>query len=1102
MPLAGLAGIGDEVLNKAGITKAKPSDVIHNVENDLTYQPKTQKGQEVTHYINMPFDLLNKGGKAAGDWVYNKTGSPIAATAVQTAIDGAPALIGLKGLGRGKADVATDTAASPAESAKPEAKSAPETTTGSETSVKETPLSAGDNVTVDGLKGNWTVEKPSNDGLMHWVKNDQGERREVGNHLITQAETKPADKAPEQQPQPKPVQAVDVGKLDAAIKKPPFLRTPEDKVALRNIDPRTADILRTPPFLRSPEDRVYLNGVSKPTGDNRAQIESRDSPDMQANTAEHVAAENMRPSAAQYLDQPTEHTQHTEPSTHARLSANPMFDPEIYQSILGPAYERARAALEAHVPEEKAQGPIPELDNERQPIPTDNVEKALHILRNHKTLDNIDALNFLRKAKEAGMTPEINRKLMDYVEEKNLPESQRTTSLTPEEQHLHDTFIAPIRNALDHKDGYAPREARGKGGKLDLLREKKSGRFGVGTLRKSLPSMKHRLFKALTDENGNRTVVAAKRQGKDYALTAFHNKHPESFGTIKATTGEDELNRKIKPIDVAINKLRHEKNILSKTQSRRHAARVRLANIEDGLNALYERKAKLQERHADELNDQFFTHKGKRYHIGEATANEIEKHTNVKYHRNLLGKLLDEYVANRQVQRQTKFLDDLKASPEFQKVATQDPTKAKPKWKSLELPQFHGWKAEPYTAEVLNHFARRTKGDLRVPILSTVNDLARKAMFSVLPVWHDFNIADMAIINRGMVGNFSPASMVRLWKTMGPAMKEVMTLGPKYQRLMEKGAPFMYAKSKLGLVTPEAFGDIVNSLGTELDAKPELHPIAKALGFVPGKALQGMKWWGHHANTSMWSFNDMAIMQAIMERELKGMSEDDALMHVTDILPSYSLPEGSRLLNVLTHPDMSWFARYHLGLFKAYGKMMQRVLGKSSDASLRARGMDQLAMVGLMGLVVYPMLDQILRQQSGDPKAHVARFGLSAIPYDLSKWASGQMALLDFGTKIFTPAPGSYEALQQLVNRDIWSGDEIAPYYSTRGEAAEDRIKHLTHMNIPAQNFVEGNTPLQGLGRQFGIEIPKSEPDKRREKAKEREKASREKHRYFQQHRS
>lgn len=92
-PLAGAAGIAGTVLpGPAG----QGADWVKKVEDALTIQPKTQGGALLTKAASVPFDLLNRAGVAAGRKTMEATGSPLAATAAQTALEVGPALAGPK----------------------------------------------------------------------------------------------------------------------------------------------------------------------------------------------------------------------------------------------------------------------------------------------------------------------------------------------------------------------------------------------------------------------------------------------------------------------------------------------------------------------------------------------------------------------------------------------------------------------------------------------------------------------------------------------------------------------------------------------------------------------------------------------------------------------------------------------------------------------------------------------------------------------------------------------------------------------------------------------------------------------------------------------
>lgn len=93
LPVAGLAGLGALATNAMGLTEADPGNVVHAVGGALTYQPRTDLGQHLTRTAMYPFEKLAEAGRAAGNATLEATGSPAAATVVDTAINALPMAI-------------------------------------------------------------------------------------------------------------------------------------------------------------------------------------------------------------------------------------------------------------------------------------------------------------------------------------------------------------------------------------------------------------------------------------------------------------------------------------------------------------------------------------------------------------------------------------------------------------------------------------------------------------------------------------------------------------------------------------------------------------------------------------------------------------------------------------------------------------------------------------------------------------------------------------------------------------------------------------------------------------------------------------------------
>jgi len=92
--ISGLAGILSTPANF--IWKDANKKVVETIQDWLIYKPQTKRGTHLSDAATYPFQKLDDLGSLAGNKVLEKTNSPLLATAVHTAIQGAPAIIGLR----------------------------------------------------------------------------------------------------------------------------------------------------------------------------------------------------------------------------------------------------------------------------------------------------------------------------------------------------------------------------------------------------------------------------------------------------------------------------------------------------------------------------------------------------------------------------------------------------------------------------------------------------------------------------------------------------------------------------------------------------------------------------------------------------------------------------------------------------------------------------------------------------------------------------------------------------------------------------------------------------------------------------------------------
>lgn len=109
LPVSGLAGLATEAGNALGLTEKKGADVVHQVGEAMTYQPRGELGKATTDVVTKPFQWLAEAGQAVGGKVLDTTGSPLLATAADTAINALPMVIdpAIRAARKGKSETAT-----------------------------------------------------------------------------------------------------------------------------------------------------------------------------------------------------------------------------------------------------------------------------------------------------------------------------------------------------------------------------------------------------------------------------------------------------------------------------------------------------------------------------------------------------------------------------------------------------------------------------------------------------------------------------------------------------------------------------------------------------------------------------------------------------------------------------------------------------------------------------------------------------------------------------------------------------------------------------------------------------------------------------------
>ncbi len=472
---------------------------------------------------------------------------------------------------------------------------------------------------------------------------------------------------------------------------------------------------------------------------------------------------------------------------------------------------------------------------------------------------------------------------------------------------------------------------------------------------------------------------------------------------------------------------------------------------------------------------------GEKYHIEQATTKEIEQHTDLKYHKNILANKLTTYLQLRDVQRNIEALDLLKNMPEFENFTMKQGTGTPPKgWRTTTVPQFRGLYLHPNFAKNLDYFFGTVPSDTGAldainKSLEAVNHAVRT--FNLLnPLIHPKNVAYNYTVWRG-ASSLVPGmgGYEHLVKSFSDAWDGVMNQTPEFMEMLRNGAAFQSHKSDVKelskMVALKLNSELAN--GSELSQK-----IAESLGYdTPSKII---KFLPHMSEAATWNSNDIFLYSAIKEEMLKGAPMAEAIQKVQRIIPDYRL--NANTPRWISNSNLVMFAPYHLGLLKAYKNMIGDLVSPKSTLGDRAKALDQLAAIGIWHWVVIPMLTGLAIEETKNMHAYVSEPGIGSVLDNVDKLIHGKKSFPQVLTSVITPSYGSYAAFQLLMNRNMFNGNEI---YDSLNPRASDIGKFALSTLTPAQGLSDlVNAPSESLKQQalndfmstLGIYLPKTTP--------------------------
>lgn len=632
---------------------------------------------------------------------------------------------------------------------------------------------------------------------------------------------------------------------------------------------------------------------------------------------------------------------------------------------------------------------------ERSTKLTDNVNDSIY---QHEGLRKANRQRAIQLLQTQGnlLTAEQWENLYHYDE-------NSSEQITPQEQHVYDTVVKPIKGALtaaraeyralgghittDLQMEQTPRYAKAKGGPIDkllnnskaVLKGEKSLANG-GLMSKSVAGgAKHRVFHALTDETGARTVVSIPNP-KTSRVTAFN------------------------------------KNVLTD---------------------LGPKSGKVGKTFTDE--------NGKVYTIDQATTKEIEANTNTRYHKNVLANYVLAYDRQSNALSALKLLDNMQKTDAFKEIIMKEDPEAEIQppadWKDLSgvMPQFRGYYAEPKLAEALEDLAKRLTGRDPIPVFDEINNFLVTSIV-LNPILHVPNVAIGWATSESANASI-PGISKNSAANFAKAVNEVKNKGPLYLSYIESGAPFMALKQ-----TSKEFTEaVLTQYSNEVAENPTEHEaIAKALGYA--NPLAWMKGFSHINEAITWGSNDILFMHALLDHaDRTGVTPEEAIKQVSKRMADYRLPSRigpgkfGRAVSKLVQSPAFLFSRYHYsGVIKPWIEGIKDTAGPKSTFKQRREGLRALAYLGLMSLIVYPYIDKALQGMTGNKNSYITQAGATKLPQTIAKlYGAGATGIPAAINSTLALSPALYAADELGFNTDLYTRN---PIYSSPMTAQDEGL--------------------------------------------------------------
>lgn len=621
------------------------------------------------------------------------------------------------------------------------------------------------------------------------------------------------------------------------------------------------------------------------------------------------------------------------------------------------------------------------------------------------------------------------------------------------------------REAVAVKDGRVTRFRMGGNGKPETtdMGAYRSGFVETKELADEAAAPLERKLAALEKEHGiltgtkGRMAASSRRIANIEAEAASLKKQidaiQQSIGGAPATMSDDQaLAARLAPIQKVIDRLMSRKAALAATpENAKKIARL-TERIQDNERSIED----IREQHeGPQLEGRYWRAKDDTlWKFARGTTKFISERTGQKYHANAILSSLVNYMETSKAMNAAVVMERMKGLLEENGMAlkTDNAAQVPEGWKPTALLQMSGYYFPAHVADAFDQFAYlQSRGQPN--ILERAN---RFMIQSVLmnPLMHGKNIAANWFTGKAteaITGSaVNPKWHMRNVKAGIDAVNTMREMGGlEYQRLLRLGLDLQGASASFDRTTKE----LLRSFTDQLDKEKESNAIMSALIGVDNAA----KWLQDKNHLATFGINDLFLLQSFYAAEAQfkaagvpnpgEAARDWAHENVAEYTTPIRVGGSAAIGRLMENPNLSAFWRYHFGgIVRPVMNAVKEAAGsfKPDDAATEAGGgedrdkygqsrtrsrtnaIGRLAVMTLFAAVIFPkILDKLAKKITNDQQAKFPRGGTLGFASNVAETIGGDRTVASTLGSVATPALGTEEGLEVLMNRDFFTGKHV-----------------------------------------------------------------------------